>query len=46
LRERWIDRRATLQAIHRAFAVAGVKFIDENGGGASVRFRKRHQKKT
>jgi hypothetical protein len=36
LRERWIDRRATLQAIHRAFAVAGVKFIDENGGGPGV----------
>jgi len=25
--------------------VAGVKFIDENGGGPGVRLQKRHQKK-
>ena len=30
--ERQIDRRATLQAIRRAFEVTGVEFIDENGG--------------
>jgi hypothetical protein len=26
--------------------VAGVEFIDENGGGPGVRLRKRHQKKS
>ena len=39
-------RRATLQAIRRAFELAGVEFIDENGGGPGVRLRKRHQKKS
>jgi transcriptional regulator with XRE-family HTH domain len=39
-------RRATLQAIRRAFEMAGVEFIDENGGGPGVRLRKRHQKKS
>ena len=38
-------RRATLQAIRRAFEVAGVEFIDENGGGAGVRLKKRQQKR-
>ncbi len=38
-------RRATLQAIRRAFEVAGVEFIDENGGGPGVRLKKRQQKK-
>jgi transcriptional regulator with XRE-family HTH domain len=33
-------------AIRRAFEVAGVEFIDENGGGPGVRLPKRHQKKT
>ncbi len=33
-------------AIRRALEVAGVEFIDENGGGAGVRLRKRHQKKS
>jgi transcriptional regulator with XRE-family HTH domain len=32
-------------AIRRAFEMAGIEFIDENGGGAGVRLRKRHQKK-
>ena len=32
-------------AIRRALEFAGVEFIDENGGGAGVRPRKRHQKK-
>jgi hypothetical protein len=36
LRKRQIDGRATLQAIHRAFEVAGVEFIDENGRVASA----------
>jgi transcriptional regulator with XRE-family HTH domain len=38
-------RRATLQAIRRAFEMAGVEFIDENGGGPGVRLKKRQQKK-
>jgi hypothetical protein len=32
-------------AIRRAFELAGVEFLDENGGGPGVRLRKRHQKK-
>jgi hypothetical protein len=32
--------------IARAFKEAGVEFIDENGGGAGVRLRMRHQKKS
>jgi len=39
-------RSATLQVIRRAFELAGVEFIDENGGGPGVRLRKRHQKKS
>ena len=38
-------RRATLQVLRNAFESAGVEFIDENGGGAGVRWRKRQQKK-
>ena len=34
-------RRATLDVIRRAFEQAGVDFLDENGGGAGVRFRGR-----
>jgi transcriptional regulator with XRE-family HTH domain len=33
-------RRATLDVVRRAFEAAGVEFIDENGGGFGVRFRK------
>jgi hypothetical protein len=33
-------------AVRRAFELAGVEFIDENGGGLGVRLRKRHQKKS
>jgi hypothetical protein len=33
-------------AIRRALEAAGVEFIDENGGGAGVRLRKRYQKKS
>ena len=33
-------RRATLEVIRRAFESAGVKFIDENGGGPGVRLKK------
>jgi hypothetical protein len=32
-------------AIRRALEAAGVEFIDEDGGGAGVRLRKRHTKK-
>jgi hypothetical protein len=31
--------------IRRAFGSAGVEFIDEKGGGAELRLRKRQQKK-
>ena len=37
---------AAIQAIRDALAACGVEFIDENGGGAGVRLRKRHQKKS
>ena len=30
-------------AIRRTLEMAGVEFIDENGGGAGVRLRKPHQ---
>jgi transcriptional regulator with XRE-family HTH domain len=33
-------RRATLEVVRRALEAAGVEFIDENGGGAGVRFSK------
>ena len=33
-------------AIRHAFELAGVEFIDENGGGPGVRLRKRHPKKS
>ena len=36
-------RRATLDVIKRAFERAGVEFIDENGGGAGVRLRRRQR---
>jgi hypothetical protein len=32
-------------AVRRALEVAGIEFIDENGGGPGVRLRKRYQKK-
>jgi len=38
-------RRATLEVIRRALEVAGVEFIDDNGGGPRVRLRKRQRKK-
>jgi predicted transcriptional regulator len=37
--------RSTLTALKTALEVAGVEFIDENGGGPGVRLRKRQQKK-
>ena len=38
-------RRVTLEVIRRAFESAGVEFIDENGGGAGVRYRERQKQK-
>ena len=38
-------RQATLEVIRRAFEVAGVEFIDENGGGPGVRLHKRQRLK-
>jgi transcriptional regulator with XRE-family HTH domain len=37
------DARAKLQ---RALEVAGIEFIDENGGGPGVRLKKPHKKRT
>jgi hypothetical protein len=33
-------------AVRRALEMAGVEFIDENGGGAGVRLRQRRRPKT
>ena len=38
-------RDETGSKIRQALEVAGVEFIDENGGGPGVRLRKRQQKK-
>jgi len=38
-------RRATLVVLKQAFERAGIEFIDENGGGAGVRIRKRKRTK-
>jgi len=42
---RYAGDAATLAAIVSALKRAGVEFIDENGGGAGVRLRKRQHKK-
>jgi transcriptional regulator with XRE-family HTH domain len=34
------SRQATLTVVRQAFELAGVEFIDENGGGPGVRLRK------
>jgi transcriptional regulator with XRE-family HTH domain len=34
-------KERTTDALQRALELAGVEFIDENGGGAGVRLRKR-----
>ena len=40
-------KERTVDAIQRTLEAAGVKLIDENGGGPGVRLRKRqHQKKS
>jgi transcriptional regulator with XRE-family HTH domain len=38
-------KQSTMDRLQHALETAGVEFIDENGGGAGVRLRKRHQKK-
>ena len=42
---RYAGDPATLNLIKETLIREGVVFIDENGGGAGVRLRKRHQKK-
>jgi transcriptional regulator with XRE-family HTH domain len=37
-------RRSTLEVVRRAFERAGVVFIDENGGGAGLRLKRRSKK--
>jgi hypothetical protein len=39
-------KERTVDAIQRTLEAAGVKLIDENGGGPGVRLRKRQQKKS
>ena len=39
------SRHATLAVVRRAFELAGVEFIDENGGGPGVRLRKHQRSK-
>src|ERR1700676_1462426 len=36
-------RRATLEVVQRSLESAGVEFIEENGGGAGVRLRKKRR---
>ena len=38
-------RQATLAVLRAAFEHAGIEFIEENGGGVGVRFRKRTAKR-
>jgi transcriptional regulator with XRE-family HTH domain len=38
-------KERTIEALQRTFEAAGVEFIDENGGGAGVRLRKRQQRR-
>jgi ribosome-binding protein aMBF1 (putative translation factor) len=38
-------KERTIDALQRALEGAGIKLIDENGGGPGVRLRKRQQKK-
>jgi transcriptional regulator with XRE-family HTH domain len=39
------SRHATLAVLRQAFEVAGIEFIDENGGGPGVRLRKSPKRK-
>ncbi len=38
-------KERTIESLQRALEAAGIKLIDENGGGPGVRLRKRQQKK-
>ena len=38
-------KQSTMDSLQHALEVAGVEFIDENGGGPGVRLRKRQHKK-
>ena len=38
-------KQSTINRLRHALEVAGIEFIDENGGGLGVRLRKRRQKK-
>jgi hypothetical protein len=35
-----------MNRLQHALEIAGIEFIDENGGGPGVRLRRRHQKKS
>jgi transcriptional regulator with XRE-family HTH domain len=39
-------KQSTMDRLQQALEVAGVEFIDENGGGPGVRLKRRHQKKS
>ena len=39
------SRHATLAVLRRTFELAGVEFIEENGGGPGLRLRKRSRAK-
>jgi len=39
-------KERTIEALRRTLEAAGVKFIDENGGGAGVRLRKPGKEKS
>jgi predicted transcriptional regulator len=39
-------RRSTLDVVRRALEAGGVEFIEENGGGAGVRLRKKGPRRT
>jgi transcriptional regulator with XRE-family HTH domain len=41
-----IAHTSTLVALKKAFEVAGVEFIDENGGGPGLRLKKRRPRKS
>jgi transcriptional regulator with XRE-family HTH domain len=38
-------KQSTMDSLQRALEVAGIEFINENGGGPGVRLRKRQQRK-